>query len=144
MATTKVDLGELVAKAEAIISDCFSSEIGSDRNDKLDSTGRTQVSNAIDAINQAQGSVEVFVNWLRYQMAREKSKDSSSEKFWTKPGKKGSLGEQVYKYADELRKRDPDHAAQYLTYFLGFMRRTLVAVNYLDKIPAQLRGGDPS
>jgi len=132
MTTTKVDLGELVVKAETIISDCF----GSGRGGNVGSTGRTQLSNAIDAINQAQGCIEVFINWLRYQMSRED--------FWRTRGKSKTLGEQIIDYALHLKERDPKHAAQHLTYFLGFMRRTLVAVNYLDKIPAQLRGGNQS
>ncbi|GIV06139.1 MAG: hypothetical protein KatS3mg016_1714 [Fimbriimonadales bacterium] len=129
--TDPVTLGELVVRAEAIINDCF----GTGGSASAGSTGRTQLSNAIDAINQAQGCIELFINWLRYQMSRED--------FWRTRGKNGSLGEQVYKYAEELRKRDSKNAAQNLTYFLGFLRRALVAMNYLDKIPAQLRGGEP-
>jgi hypothetical protein len=125
---TKIELGELVRKAEAIIDECFA---GSGRGGS-GSTGRTQLSNAIDAINQAQGSIEVFLNWLRYQMAREE--------FWRTRGKQGKmLGELIYKYAEDLRKRDPQRAAYHLTQFLGFMRRALVAANYLEQIPAQFK-----
>lgn len=125
---SKVELSELVRRAETIVNECF----GEGRRDSSGSTGRTQLSNAIDAIAQARGSVEVFLNWLRYQMAREK--------FWCTPSKTGKmLGELIYKYAEDLQKRDPDNAAQNLTYFLGFMRRALIAVNYLEQIPAQLR-----
>jgi len=128
MATeTSAILSELVRKAETIVADCF----GEGGRGSAGSTGRTQLSNAIDAINQAQGSIEVFINWVRYQMAREE--------FWRTRGKSKSLGELVCEYAEELKKRDPERAAQYLTYFLGFMRRALVAVSYLDKIPPQLK-----
>jgi hypothetical protein len=128
--TAPVTLSELVVEAEKIISDCF----GTGGSASAGSTGRTQLSNAIDAINQAQGSIEVFINWLRYQTAREN--------FWRTRGKNGTLSEQVYKYAEALGTRDSENAAQNLTYFLGFLRRALVAINYLDKIPAQLRGGE--
>lgn len=125
---TKVELSELVRRAETIVDECF----GAGGRGSSGSTGRTQLSNAIDAINQSRGSVEVFLNWLRYQMAREE--------FWRTRSKTGkTLGELIYKYAEDLQKRDPDNAAKHLTYFLGFMRRALIAVSYLEQIPAQLR-----
>ncbi|MDM7460418.1 MAG: hypothetical protein P3X24_002035 [bacterium] len=124
-----VELGELVRKAEEIVEDCF----GQGGHGAGGSTGRTQLSNAIDAINQSRGSIEVFLNWLRYQMAREE--------FWRRRGRSTGkmLGELIAKYAEELQKRDPDHADQHLTHFLGFMRRALIALNYLDQIPAQVK-----
>ena len=73
-----ITIDELVRQAEAIIQDCFASSGRSDGG----STGRTQLSNAIDAINQS-GSVAVFRNWLRYQTAREE--------FWRTRGSKGTL-----------------------------------------------------
>ncbi len=123
-----VALGELVRKAEEIVEECF----GQGGRGGGGSTGRTQLSNAIDAINQARGSIEVFLNWLRYQMARED--------FWRTRGRQGKmLGQLIARYADELQQRDPEHAAHHLTVFLGFMRRALVALNYLDQIPAQVK-----
>lgn len=123
-----VELSELVRRAESIVDECF----GIGGRGSSGSTGRTQLSNAIDAINQARGSIEVFLNWLRYQMAREE--------FWRTRGKQGKmLGELIYKYAEELKKRDPQRAAYHLTQFLGFMRRALIAVSYLEQIPAQFK-----
>ncbi|BCW94593.1 MAG: hypothetical protein WHS44_11440 [Fimbriimonadales bacterium] len=116
---------ELVRKAEEIVADCFSQPSNS-----TNTTGRTQVSNAIDAINQSR-SVTVFCNWLRYQMAREE--------FWRTAGKNGAFGKQIYDYAQHLHEKYPQNAAAHLTNFLGFVRRTLIALKYLDQIPAQFR-----
>lgn len=128
MTQSKVGLSELVRQAETIVEECF----GASGRGSSGSTGRTQLSNAIDAVNQAGGSVEVFLNWLRYQMAREE--------FWRTRNKQGKmLGELIYKYAEDLRKRDPNRAAYNLTQFLGFMRRALIAVGYLEQIPAQFK-----
>lgn len=123
-----VTLGELVRKAEEMVEECF----GQGGRGGGGSTGRTQLSNAIDAINQARGSIEVFLNWLRYQMSREE--------FWRASNRQGKmLGKLITHYANELQKRDPEHAAHHLTHFLGFMRRAFVALNYLDQIPAQVK-----
>jgi len=119
-------IDELVRQAEAIIQDCFAASGRSDSG----STGRTQLSNAIDAINQS-GSVVVFRNWLRYQTAREE--------FWRTRGSKGTLAEQIDKYVQKLQSDHRDEAARYLTYFLGFMRRTLIALRYLDQIPTEFK-----
>ncbi|GIV13864.1 MAG: hypothetical protein KatS3mg021_2146 [Fimbriimonadales bacterium] len=122
---SQITIDELVHKAEAIVADCFSQAALS-----AGSTGRTQLSNAIDAINQS-GSVAVFCNWLRYQMSRED--------FWRTPGKNGSFVEQIYKYAQDLLRRDAENTVAHLTNFLGFARRALVALRYLEQIPPQLR-----
>jgi hypothetical protein len=121
-----ITIDELVRQAEAIIQDCFASSGRSDGG----STGRTQLSNAIDAINQS-SSVVVFRNWLRYQTAREE--------FWRTRGSKGMLAEQIDKYVQSLHERAPQESARYLTYFLGFMRRTLIALRYLDQIPTEFK-----
>lgn len=123
-------IDELVRQAEAIIQDCFAASGRGDGG----STGRTQLSNAIDAINQS-GSVVVFRNWLRYQTAREE--------FWRTRGSKGTLAEQIDKYVQKLQSDHRDEAARYLTYFLGFMRRTLIALRYLDQIPTEFKEATP-
>jgi hypothetical protein len=119
-------IDELVRQAEAIIQDCFAASGRGDGG----STGRTQLSNAIDAINQS-GSVIVFRNWLRYQTAREE--------FWRTRGSKGTLAEQIDEYVQKLQSDHRDEAARYLTHFLGFMRRTLIALRYLDQIPTEFK-----
>ncbi|MCL6536573.1 MAG: hypothetical protein K6U77_10935 [Armatimonadetes bacterium] len=122
-------IDELVRQAETIIQDCFAASGRGDGG----STGRTQLSNAIDAINQS-GSINVFRNWLRYQTARED--------FWRTRGSKGTLAEQIDKYVQKLQSDHRDHpeeAVRYLTYFLGFMRRTLIALRYLDQIPTEFK-----
>jgi hypothetical protein len=60
-----ITIDELVRQAEAIVLEYFQ---GSESS--KDTIGNTQLSNAIDVIVQSK-SVEVFCNWLRYQMARE-------------------------------------------------------------------------
>jgi len=126
MKRNTITIDELVRQAEAIIQDCFAASGRGDGG----STGRTQLSNAIDAINQS-GSVIVFRNWLRYQTAREE--------FWRTRGSKGTLAEQIDEYVQKLQREHGDEAARYLTYFLGFMRRTLIALRYLDQIPTEFK-----
>lgn len=117
---------ELVREAERIVQDC-----AANLKDNASSTGRTQLSNAIDAISQS-GSIAVFRNWLRYQMKREG--------FWHTRGSQLTLAEQIDKYARQLQEKYPEQAVRYLTLFLGFLRRTLVAIDYLNKIPTEHEG----
>lgn len=118
---------ELVREAERIVQDCSANL----KKSNASSTGRTQLSNAIDAINQS-GSIAVFRNWLRYQMKREE--------FWRTRGSQLTLAEHIDKYAQKLQEKYPDQAVRYLTLFLGFLRRTLVAIDYLNEIPNKLKG----
>lgn len=115
-----ITIDELVRQAEAIVQEYFSDSAGS-----KDTIGNTQLSNAIDVIVQSK-SVEVFCNWLRYQMARERNEKKS---FWTtKANSQKAFGERII---DEFKKPPCASNVENITYFLGFLRRAYIARDYL-------------
>jgi hypothetical protein len=115
-------IDELVRQAEAIVLEYFQ---GSESS--KDTIGNTQLSNAIDVIVQSK-SVEVFCNWLRYQMARE---SSDRKRFWTtKKGSRKTFGERVI---DEVRRPPCASNVENITHFLGFLRRAYIAREYLKQ-----------
>ncbi|MCS7065563.1 MAG: hypothetical protein NZL85_04730 [Fimbriimonadales bacterium] len=128
MRLTPEEIDELVLEAEQIIA-----SLRSKLSPQSGTTGHTQMSNAIDAAQQTR-SFAMFLNWLRYQMARED--------FWrTQPEGGRMLGEQV---ADRVKRlqSEGERGMEKLVLFLGFLRRALVAIKYLDQIPLQTgRGG---
>jgi hypothetical protein len=94
-----ITIDELVRQAEAIVLEYFQ---GSESS--KDTIGNTQLSNAIDVIVQSK-SVEVFCNWLRYQMARESRESSDQKGFWTTPerfAKEPSENESLTRSGDPL------------------------------------------
>jgi len=116
-------IDELVRQAEAIVREYFS-----DPASGKDTTGNTQLSNAIDVIVQSK-SVEVFCNWLRYQMAREKNERNENKRFWiTQKGSQKAFGERII---DEVRKPPCASNVENITHFLGFLRRAYIARDYL-------------
>lgn len=112
-------------------------------------SGRTQVSKAIEVVKQAR-SLPVFYSWIRYQWARE----SESEKFWgLETGTGNKLAEHITTRVADIKRKleettDIDEATkrhksiEATTRFLGYFRRALVAVEYIDQIPAALRGDE--
>ena len=115
-------IDELVRQAEAIVLEYFQ---GSESS--KDTIGNTQLSNAIDVIVQSK-SVEVFCNWLRYQMARE----SNDKRFWTT--QKGSLKTFGERVIDEVRRPPCASNVENITHFLGFLRRAYIAREYLKQM----------
>ena len=114
-------IDELVRQAEAIVREYFQ-----DSESSKDTIGNTQLSNAIDVIVQSK-SVEVFCNWLRYQMARE----SRDQKFWTtRKGSQITFGERVI---HEVRRPPCASNVENITHFLGFLRRAYIAREYLKQ-----------
>jgi hypothetical protein len=117
-----ITIDELVRQAEAIVLEYFQ---GSESS--KDTIGNTQLSNAIDVIVQSR-SVEVFCNWLRYQMARE---SNDQKRFWTtKKGSQKTFGERVI---DEVRRPPCASNVENITHFLGFLRRAYIAREYLKQ-----------
>jgi len=125
-----ITIDELVRQAEAIVLEYFQ---GSESS--KDTIGNTQLSNAIDVIVQSK-SVEVFCNWLRYQMARESSdrkrfESSDRRRFWTtQKGSRKTFGERVI---DEVRRPPCASNVENITHFLGFLRRAYIAREYLKQ-----------
>ena len=110
-------------------------------DEKLLEKGRTQTSKAIEVMQSAQ-SINVFINWLRYQAAR-----ASSEQFWNhKTANNDSLVLGLTKSLGELRQlvtAAMPHAEptlqnqvvmQAATRFLGYFRRSLIGAKFLKEI----------
>jgi hypothetical protein len=122
MKQNTITIDELVRQAEAIVREYFQ-----DSESSKDTIGNTQLSNAIDVIVQSK-SVEVFCNWLRYQMARE----SRDQKFWTtRKGSQITFGERVI---HEVRRPPCASNVENITHFLGFLRRAYIAREYLKQM----------
>lgn len=118
----------LVAEAEELVLGLSSDN---------DETGKTQLSRAIDVAGTAD-TLRVFINWLRYQAGRERSRD-----FWTRPTRNGaSLAEAVAQslglIREELSKRcekiSEKTVMRATTLFLGYMRRAVVGSKFLSSI----------
>jgi hypothetical protein len=116
----------LVARAERIVS-----EIKPQLVEEKDtaSSGKTQASKAIQVF-QTSRSLRVFLNWLRYQMSREE--------FWqVATANNKPLGQRIAEEVERISKdaQNKEDATNAILRFLGYFRRALVAVNYLDNIP---------
>jgi hypothetical protein len=123
------ELDRLVQKAEEIVSRI-------EKKDKIEESGKTQMSNAIDVVQSAK-SFAVFKNWLRYQAVRQSSRD-----FWTLSSGNDTVCKRVANYAQTLSgEPDSEMAIERLILFLGFMRRALVAHKELKTIEPFLPGG---
>lgn len=118
----------LVAKAEELVRG-----LSSDNEE----TGKTQLSRAIEVASTAD-TLRVFINWLRYQAGRERSRD-----FWTQTSRNDTtLAEAVAKSLDlirkELSKRCENISDKTImratTLFLGYMRRAVVGSEFLSSI----------
>jgi len=98
-------------------------------------TGRSQASNAVDVAKTA-NSVRVFRNWLRYQKSREE--------FWQVNDTEGKdLAERVSEVVERIgRETSGDETMKAVVRFLGYFRRTLVAVDHLGQIPAATDKGE--
>jgi len=120
---------KLVTWAEQIVRDMR------DELKKHQDTGRTQASNAIDVAKAAQ-SVPVFFNWLRYQTARED--------FWRVRDNNGKeLALRIREAITQIeRETEATETMSAVIRFLGYFRRALVALDYLDQIPPATEGGE--
>jgi len=118
---------QLVLLAEQIVSDLKEQLEGQEE------TGRTQAAKAIE-VAMATESLLVFRNWLRYQMFRLK--------FW-RTGEPGpELATRVEQAVARIeREAEPPEMMAQVARFLGYFRRALMAVQYLEQIPpARARG----
>lgn len=93
--------------------------------------GKTQTSKAIE-VAQAAESPLLFINWLRYQAARERERS----KFWSQKlaGDK-TLAEAITEDVNELKGKSPSgELIKNVALYLGYFRRALIGLKYLDKI----------
>jgi len=132
----------LVEKAERIVWEV---------KDRLEEHSETQAQKAIEVAAISYGSVRLFRNWLRYQWARE-----SSQELWSvrKDDKDRTIAEKITAAIDEIDskvKAKAPSASEQERYritmqaaarFLGYFKRALKAVNYLDRIKPMLEGGE--
>lgn len=115
---------QLVEKAEALIVQLKDSGNWSGRND----LGRTQASRAIEVAQAADG-LRLFVNWLRYQAARESERDQ----FWSLKIGQTTLAEALVADLNSLTSQEEDKMIT-VRFFLGYFRRALVGADWLDRI----------
>lgn len=102
--------------------------------------GKTQASKALE-VAQTAGTLTVFINWLRYQAGRE-----SSALFWTKSAGQQSLakaltselnwlqGQVTGKMTGQSKVEQQQVVMRAATRFLGYFRRALIGVKFLDEI----------
>ncbi|HID55595.1 TPA: hypothetical protein EYP37_03635 [Candidatus Poribacteria bacterium] len=116
---------ELVVMAEKLISRF------KDKLRQQSSEGRTQLSKAIE-VAKASGSFPVFINWVRYQMARERTSGGAASEIWR------VIGEAICATAAQIQRSgsDPQASISSLIKFLGYLRRAFIGINYMDRIPA--------
>jgi len=93
--------------------------------------GKTQTFKAIEVAQAAESSL-LFINWLRYQAARERERD----KFWSQPLPNGKLlAEAIAADVNEIKgKSSPEELMKNVALYLGYFRRAFIGLEYLDKI----------
>lgn len=129
MTAVGVNQDELVRKAEALVSQLKASKWD-------ESVGRTQASKAIEVAQDAP-TLRLFVNWLRYQAARE----SERQPFWSvelgRGREKANLAEALTRELNAIQRAQPEHPMRAVRLFLGYFRRALVGVKFLDEIKVE-------
>ncbi len=95
--------------------------------------GRTQTSKAIEVAKAAE-SLSLFINWLRYQAAREKER----EKFWSQELPDGKiLAEAIAADVNEIKgKVTKEELMKSIALYLGYFRRAFIGLEFLDRIKA--------
>jgi len=92
--------------------------------------GKTQTSKAIE-VARAAITPRLFINWLRYQAARESPRDQ----FWSITLKGKTLAEAIAADLNEIKREvRPEDLMDTVSLYLGYFRRALVGIKYLDKI----------
>ncbi|RMF34388.1 MAG: hypothetical protein D6759_05910 [Chloroflexi bacterium] len=121
-----IDHDWLVRKAEDLVQRLKQSGWqGSDQ-------GKTQASKAIEVAQDA-SSLRLFVNWLRYQAAREREKKQPG--FWSRSLDGQLLAEAMVADLQEIQQQfGKDRTMQGVRLYLGYFRRALVGIRYLDRI----------
>lgn len=124
----------MVQKAEGLVrglKEAAEKEAAKSGVRKILDVGKTQTSKAIE-VAQAAESPLLFINWLRYQAARERERS----KFWSQKlaGDK-TLAEAITEDVNELKGKSPSgELIKNVALYLGYFRRTLIGLKYLDKI----------
>ena len=124
----------MVQKAEGLVrglKEAAEKEAAKSGVRKILDVGKTQTSKAIE-VAQAAASPLLFINWLRYQAARERERD----KFWSQSLPNGKLlAEAIAADVNEIKgKSSPEELMKNVALYLGYFRRALIGLEYLDKI----------
>jgi len=129
-----IDHDLLVRKAEALVRALREATGWKDAPD----VGKTQSSKAIE-VAQSAPILPLFVNWLRYQAAREEE----GKRFWSCPLKdRRVLAEALAADLQAIQKSvGPEETMRAVTLYLGYFRRALVGLQFLDRIPAEAGEG---
>jgi hypothetical protein len=114
---------ELVRKAEALVSQLKESKQWNKE------VGRTQASKAIEVAQEAE-TLRLFVNWLRYQAARE----SNRQPFWSASLARTTLAEVLSQELNAIQNAESDDPMPKVRLFLGYFRRALIGADFLDRI----------
>lgn len=94
--------------------------------------GKTQASKAIEVAQSAPTPL-LLINWLRYQAAREEEE----KRFWSRPleGRETLAEALVADLQEVLETLSPHEKMRAVTLYLGYFRRALVGIRFLDRIP---------
>lgn len=130
---------DMVRRAEQLVRGIEGEHGEASKSDAI-KKGRTQMSKALE-VAQSAGSLLVFTNWLRYQTARDNSRE-----FWSKRTSGRSVasaivhdltwleGQVATRMAGEDAPRRDQAAMVAATRYLGFLRRALIGAELLDEI----------
>ena len=129
MNQVEITRDDLVRRAEKLIGRLDSSENWDE------GIGKTQASNAIQAAREAE-SLNLFLNWLRYQTARERD----SKPFWSASFEGKTLAEAITDELNEIHGVLKGDAMPSVRLLLGYLRRALFGIKYLDKIKVEGEG----
>lgn len=130
-----IDHDLLVRKAEILVKRLQEATGWSD----VPEVGKTQASKAIEVAQSAPTPL-LFINWLRYQAARE----DEDKRFWSCPLKdRKTLAEALAADLQSVQKTvSPLERMRAVTLYLGYFRRALVGIQFLNRIPAAEEGGE--
>ncbi len=128
----------LVQKAEALVW-MLREAIGKSDPPEV---GKTQASKAIE-VAQIAPTPALLINWLRYQAARE-DPEEREKRFWSYPLQDGrTLAEALITDLQEIQREvRPEERMRAVALYLGYFRRALVGIQFLDRIPPVGEGGE--
>lgn len=135
---------EMVQRAEQLVERFVGTQVPE--------VGKTQASKAMEVARSA-GSLRVFLNWLRYQTARERERERERERFWTRGTKPRTLaaalsedlswlhGEVARHLTEESGPEQERVTMLAATRLLGYFRRALIGAEFLRTIALEEGGG---
>jgi len=135
---------DLVLQAEKVVRELAERPREGSRQETAKS-GKTQVSRAIDMAGAPGCTPRVFVNWLRYQAARE----TESSRFWTERLRGDRVADRVSNQVNSITQQvraklgasDSEAEMMAVARFLGYLRRALVGIEDLGLIALADSGG---